>query len=152
MFVGISGGEEVARNGPSLNILISCAAQVNDGPCTGYIGPVGSRSYVKMIHNGIKYGDMQLIAEVYDIMSNILGMSNEEMAEVFTEWKKANLNRIWLKLLPSFLLRRATLMQRAMLSTMCWIRPARKERGQSKRLLNKVLQQQPSLRHLMHVS
>merc|ERR1712226_1117092 len=96
MFVGmgISGGEEGARNGPSLmpggpkkaydaleNILTSCAAQVSDGPCTGYVGPVGSGNYVKMVHNGIEYGDMQLIAEVYDIMSNVLGMSDEEMAE-----------------------------------------------------------------------
>ena len=100
MFVGmgISGGKEGTRDSPSLmpsgpkeaydeleNILTSCAAQVRDGPCTVYIGPVGSRNYVKMIHNGIKYGDMQFIAEVYDIMSN------EEMAEVFTEWNKGEL-------------------------------------------------------------
>jgi 6-phosphogluconate dehydrogenase len=83
MFIGmgISGGEEGARNGPSLMpggpkeafdmiepIITKCAAQVSDGPCTAYLGPIGSGNYVKMVHNGIEYGDMQLIAEVYDIL------------------------------------------------------------------------------------
>lgn len=78
MFVGmgVSGGEEGARNGPSLMpggpreaydalspIISKCAAQV-DGPCTTYLGSIGSGNYVKMVHNGIEYGDMQLIAEV----------------------------------------------------------------------------------------
>lgn len=103
--MGISGGEEGARNGPSLMpggpkaaydllepIITKCAAQVNDGPCTGYIGPVGSGNYVKMIHNGIEYGDMQLIAEVYDVMRNVLKLSNKEMAEVFDDWNKSPLN------------------------------------------------------------
>ena len=49
-------------------MLEKCSAQVNDGPCTAYLGPVGAGNYVKMIHNGIEYGDMQLIAEVYDVM------------------------------------------------------------------------------------
>ena len=97
MFVGISDGEEGDRDRPSLmpggpkeaynepeNILNSCAAQVRDGLCTGYVGLVGPGNYVKMVQYGIEYGDMQLIAAVYDIMSNISGMSNEEMAEVFT--------------------------------------------------------------------
>jgi|EP00956_Cyclotella_meneghiniana_P009597 6-phosphogluconate dehydrogenase len=103
--MGISGGEEGARNGPSLMpggpkvaydmlepIITKCAAQVNDGPCTGYIGPVGSGNYVKMIHNGIEYGDMQLIAEVYDVMRHVLKLSNKEMAEIFEEWNKSPLN------------------------------------------------------------
>jgi len=102
--MGISGGEEGARNGPSLmpggpkeaydqleQILTSCAAQVNDGACTGYVGPIGSGNYVKMVHNGIEYGDMQLIGEVYDIMKHIGGMSNAEMAEVFAKWNKGKL-------------------------------------------------------------
>ena len=82
MFVdmGFSGGEEGARNGPSLMpggpkeaydllepIITKCAAQVNDGPCTAYLGPVGSGNYVKMVHNGIEYGDMQRIGEVYSV-------------------------------------------------------------------------------------
>ena len=103
--MGISGGEEGARNGPSLMpggprvaydliepILSKCAAQVNDGPCSGYVGPVGSGNYVKMVHNGIEYGDMQLIAEVYDIMRTILGLGNEEMASIFEEWNMTELD------------------------------------------------------------
>ena len=79
--MGISGGEEGARNGPSLMpggpreawdliapIMIKCAAQVGSEACTGYLGPIGSGNYVKMVHNGIEYGDMQLISEVYDIL------------------------------------------------------------------------------------
>jgi 6-phosphogluconate dehydrogenase len=79
--MGISGGEEGARNGPSLMpggpreawdliapIMTKCAAQVGDEACTGYVGPIGSGNYVKMVHNGIEYGDMQLISEVYDIL------------------------------------------------------------------------------------
>jgi 6-phosphogluconate dehydrogenase len=80
--MGISGGEEGARFGPSLmpggpkiaydmvaQIFTKCAAQVErTGPCVGYLGPVGSGNYVKMVHNGIEYGDMQLIAEVYDVL------------------------------------------------------------------------------------
>ena len=102
--MGISGGEEGARNGPSLMpggpkaaydliepIISKCAAQVNDGPCTGYLGPVGSGNYVKMIHNGIEYGDMQLIAEVYDIMKTVLKLSNDEMAKIFDEWNSTEL-------------------------------------------------------------
>lgn len=103
--MGISGGEEGARNGPSLMpggpkeaydmiapIITKCAAQVNDGACTGYVGPIGSGNYVKMVHNGIEYGDMQLIAEVYDIMKSVGGMTNLEMAEVFKEWNKTELD------------------------------------------------------------
>ena len=79
--MGISGGEEGARNGPSLMpggprsaydalepIITKCAAQVGDEACTGYLGEIGSGNYVKMVHNGIEYGDMQLISEVYDIL------------------------------------------------------------------------------------
>jgi 6-phosphogluconate dehydrogenase len=93
--MGISGGEEGARNGPSLMpggpreaydllepIFSVCAAQVDDGPCTTYIGPIGSGNYVKMVHNGIEYGDMQLIAEIYDILKHAAGLSNEEIAQV----------------------------------------------------------------------
>lgn len=102
--MGISGGEEGARNGPSLMpggpkaaydliepIISKCAAQVNDGPCTGYLGPVGSGNYVKMIHNGVEYGDMQLIAEVYDVMKTVLKLSNDEMAKIFEEWNSTEL-------------------------------------------------------------
>jgi len=103
--MGISGGEEGARNGPSLMpggpkvaydmiapIISKCAAQVNDGPCTGYVGPVGSGNYVKMIHNGVEYADMQLIGEVYVIMKDVLKLTNDEMAETFAEWNKGELD------------------------------------------------------------
>lgn len=114
--MGISGGEEGARNGPSLMpggpkvaydmihpIISKCAAQVNDGPCTGYLGPVGSGNYVKMIHNGVEYGDMQLIGEVYDIMRHVLGMSNEEMANTFTEWNKGELESYLIEITSTIL-------------------------------------------------
>ena len=105
MGMGISGGEEGAREGPSLMpgskrkaydmmepILLKCAAQVDDGACTGYIGPVGSGNYVKMVHNGIEYGDMQLIAEVYDVLRRIVGQSNEEMSRQFARWNEGVLS------------------------------------------------------------
>jgi len=106
MFVGmgISGGEEGARNGPSLMpggprsafdalqpILHRCAAQCDNGPCTFYCGPIGAGNYVKMVHNGIEYGDMQLIAEVYDVLKTILGMENDEIAATFANWNKCEL-------------------------------------------------------------
>jgi 6-phosphogluconate dehydrogenase len=97
--MGVSGGEEGALNGPSLMpggterayqylepILTKIAAQVDDGPCVTYIGPGGAGHYVKMVHNGIEYGDMQLIAEAYDLLRNIGGLSAAELQAVFTEW------------------------------------------------------------------
>ncbi|MEO0947637.1 MAG: decarboxylating NADP(+)-dependent phosphogluconate dehydrogenase [Cyanobacteria bacterium J06641_5] len=97
--MGVSGGEEGALNGPSLMpggtsesyqdlepILTKIAAQVDDGPCVTYIGPGGAGHYVKMVHNGIEYGDMQLIAEAYDLLKNAVGLTNEQLAEVFAEW------------------------------------------------------------------
>ena len=97
--MGVSGGEEGALNGPSLMpggtqsayqelepILTKIAAQVDDGPCVTYIGPGGAGHYVKMVHNGIEYGDMQLIAEAYDLLKNAAGLSNEELHGVFEEW------------------------------------------------------------------
>jgi len=103
--MGISGGEEGARNGPSLMpggpkeaydliepIITKCAAQIGDEACTGYCGPIGSGNYVKMVHNGIEYGDMQLISEVYDILKNVIGMSNDEMGDLFAEWDKGELH------------------------------------------------------------
>jgi 6-phosphogluconate dehydrogenase len=97
--MGVSGGEEGALNGPSLMpggtessykdlepILTKIAAQVDDGPCVTYIGPGGAGHYVKMVHNGIEYGDMQLIAEAYDLLKNALGLKHEQLHEVFAEW------------------------------------------------------------------
>jgi 6-phosphogluconate dehydrogenase len=97
--MGVSGGEEGALNGPSLMpggteaayrelepILTKIAAQVDDGPCVTFIGPRGAGHYVKMVHNGIEYGDMQLIAEAYDILKNALGLDHKQLHEVFAEW------------------------------------------------------------------
>lgn len=103
--MGISGGEEGARKGPSLMpggpreaydliepILTKCAAQVDGEACTGYCGPIGAGNYVKMVHNGIEYGDMQLIGECYDILKNVVGMSNDEMSKLFAQWNKTELD------------------------------------------------------------
>ncbi len=97
--MGVSGGEEGALNGPSLMpggtkeaydalepILVKIAAQVDDGPCVTYIGPGGAGHYVKMVHNGIEYGDMQLIAEAYDLLKNVVGLNHTQLHEVFAEW------------------------------------------------------------------
>jgi len=97
--MGVSGGEEGALNGPSLMpggtrssyeylspIFNKIAAQVDDGPCVTYIGPGGSGHYVKMVHNGIEYGDMQLIAEAYDLLKNVAGLSAAQLHEVFAQW------------------------------------------------------------------
>ncbi len=102
--MGVSGGESGARHGPSMMpggdkaayeelapILTKIAAQHKDGPCVTYIGPGGSGHYVKMVHNGIEYGDMQLIAEAYDCLKTLGGMSNDEMADVFDQWNTGDL-------------------------------------------------------------
>ncbi|XP_042477108.1 6-phosphogluconate dehydrogenase, decarboxylating 2 [Macadamia integrifolia] len=103
--MGVSGGEEGARHGPSLmpggsfeayksieDILLKVAAQVPDsGPCVTYVGEGGSGNFVKMVHNGIEYGDMQLIAEAYDVLKSVGKLSNEELHEVFSEWNKGEL-------------------------------------------------------------
>jgi 6-phosphogluconate dehydrogenase len=101
---GISGGEEGALKGPSIMpggpkkayevfepILLKIAAQTDSGPCCTYIGPRGAGHYVKMVHNGIEYGIIQMIAETYDIMKRGLGMSAKEMVPVFTRWNEGEL-------------------------------------------------------------
>jgi 6-phosphogluconate dehydrogenase len=118
MFIGmgISGGEEGARNGPSLmpggpkkaydmmeTILLKSAAQAEGEPCTGYLGPIGAGNYVKMVHNGIEYGDMQLIAEVYDIMRTVLGYSNQEMAKIFEQWNTGDLESFLIEITATIL-------------------------------------------------
>lgn len=101
---GVSGGEKGALLGPSLMpggdrtayeeirpIWEAIAAKVPDGPCVTYIGPGGSGHFVKMVHNGIEYGDMQLIAEVYDLMRKVLDLNADQMAEIFAEWNEGEL-------------------------------------------------------------
>ena len=66
---------------------VKCGSvQVNDGPCVTYVGPGGAGNFVKMVHNGIEYGDMQLISEAYDVLRTVGGLTNEEMVEAFNEW------------------------------------------------------------------
>ncbi|HET6385648.1 MAG TPA: NADP-dependent phosphogluconate dehydrogenase, partial [Armatimonadota bacterium] len=102
---GVSGGEEGARHGPSLMpggnpdawqhvrpIFEAIAAKTDSGACVTYCGPDGAGHFVKTVHNGIEYGDMQLIAEAYNIMRDGLGMSAGEMAEVFNEWNQGELD------------------------------------------------------------
>jgi 6-phosphogluconate dehydrogenase len=103
---GVSGGEEGARHGPSImpggspaawpfikDIFQSIAAKVEDGsPCCDWVGENGAGHFVKMVHNGIEYGDMQLIAEAYHLMKMALGFSHEEMAHTFAEWNKGKLD------------------------------------------------------------
>jgi len=101
---GISGGEEGALNGPSIMpggpaesyetlgpILRSIAAIADGEPCVTHVGTDGAGHFVKMIHNGIEYADMQLIAEAYDLLRNVGGLSVDEIADVFTEWNKGEL-------------------------------------------------------------
>ncbi len=102
---GISGGEEGALKGPAMMpggsaeayalvepIFTKIAAEVEGTPCCSYIGPDGAGHYVKMVHNGIEYGDMQLICEAYSLMKSVLGMSAEEVHKVFSEWNRGELN------------------------------------------------------------
>src|SRR5438876_3281346 len=103
---GVSGGEEGARHGPSImpggspaawphvkDIFQKIAAKVEDGtPCCDWVGENGAGHYVKMVHNGIEYGDMQLIGEAYNLLKTGLGMSPDQMHEVFAEWNQGELN------------------------------------------------------------
>ena len=103
---GVSGGEEGARKGPSImpggspaawpfvkEIFQGISAKVDGGvPCCDWVGEGGAGHYVKMVHNGIEYGDMQLICEAYNIMKNGLGLSADEMHDVFAEWNKGDLD------------------------------------------------------------
>jgi 6-phosphogluconate dehydrogenase len=102
--MGVSGGEEGALWGPSMMpggdeesykhlepILTKVAAKSDSGPCVAYLGSGGSGHFVKMVHNGIEYGDMQLIAEAYDLLKNVAGLSNSQLRAVFDEWNKGEL-------------------------------------------------------------
>ena len=111
MGIGISGGEEGARKGPSIMpggdeeayqevapILRAVAAKVNGEPCVGYLGHNAAGHYVKMVHNGIEYAIMQLISECYDIMHHGLEMTNDELHEVFAEWDQGELKSFLLEI------------------------------------------------------
>lgn len=102
---GVSGGEEGALNGPAIMpggqkdayelvepILTAISAKVNGDPCSTYIGEGGAGHYVKMVHNGIEYGDMQLIGEAYHLLKDVLGLNTSELHDIFTEWNNGELD------------------------------------------------------------
>jgi 6-phosphogluconate dehydrogenase len=104
MGIGVSGGEEGALLGPSImpggpreayaeveEVLTTIAAQVDGTPCCTYVGPDGAGHYVKMVHNGIEYADIQLIAEAYDLLRNVAGMKVAQIARTFEEWNTGDL-------------------------------------------------------------
>lgn len=102
---GVSGGEEGALKGPAIMpggqksayelvepILTAISAKVQGDPCCTYIGPDGAGHYVKMVHNGIEYGDMQLICEAYQLLKDVLHLDTDELADIFKEWNKGELD------------------------------------------------------------
>ncbi|MDA3922782.1 MAG: NADP-dependent phosphogluconate dehydrogenase [Salinisphaera sp.] len=117
---GVSGGEEGALHGPSIMpggqreaydmvepILKEIAAKAPDGtPCTTYIGPDGAGHYVKMVHNGIEYGDMQLISESYAVLKHVLGMTNSELADIFREWNEGELDSYLIEITAQIFLKK----------------------------------------------
>lgn len=118
--IGISGGEEGALKGPSLMpggpkdawkivapLLERIAAQA-DGPCTNYVGPDGAGHFVKMVHNGIEYGDMQLIAEAYDILRSVVGCKPEELHSIFSRWNQGPLSSYLIEITAKIFAKRDT--------------------------------------------
>ena len=115
---GVSGGEEGALNGPSLMpggsekawrhvkpVFMKIAAKVDDGtPCANWVGSDGAGHFVKMVHNGIEYGDMQIIAESYWLMKNLLKMSNPEIHEVFKKWNEGELSSYLIEITADILI------------------------------------------------
>ena len=119
MGIGISGGEEGARNGPSIMpggdieaynevapVLKAVAAKVHDEPCVGYLGKNAAGHYVKMVHNGIEYGIMELISECYDLMHNGMQLSNEELHQVFKEWDSGEMQSFLLEITASIFIKK----------------------------------------------
>ena len=116
---GVSGGAEGARRGPSImpggdksawndvrSVLETVAAKVDGDPCVTYIGESSSGHYVKMVHNGIEYGLMQLIAEAYDVLKRAGGFSNDEMSAIFDKWNKGRLNSFLIEISADILKQR----------------------------------------------
>src|SRR5204862_2491109 len=108
---GVSGGEEGARYGPSLipggskeswqaiqPVFEAIAAKSDSGPCVTHVGTDGAGHFVKMVHNGIEYGDMQLIAEAYGMLKNGLGAGADELAEIFDEWNRGPLEAVLIEI------------------------------------------------------
>ena len=119
MGIGVSGGEEGALNGPSImpggdaeawgevgEILTAIAAVVDGTPCCVHVGPDGAGHYVKMVHNGIEYADMQLIAESYDLLRNGAGLSVDAIASTFDEWNRGDLESFLIEITATVLARK----------------------------------------------
>ncbi len=117
--MGVSGGEEGALNGPSMMpggerdayrriepIVTRMAAEVDGTPCVTYIGPEGSGHYVKMVHNGIEYADMQLIAEAYDLLKTVYGLDAATIAGIFETWKEGDLDSYLIEITAAVLRKR----------------------------------------------
>jgi 6-phosphogluconate dehydrogenase len=117
--MGVSGGEEGALEGPSMMpggdrdayariepMVTKMAAQVDGTPCCAFIGPEGAGHYVKMVHNGIEYADMQLIAEAYDLFKTVYGLDAEAIAGVFEDWNKGELNSYLIEITAAVLHKR----------------------------------------------
>ena len=117
--MGVSGGEEGARYGPSMMpggnaeaykalqpIVEKCAAQVKEGPCVTYIGPGASGNYVKMVHNGIEYADMQLLVESYQILRDVGGLNHQELHEVFADWNRGELDSFLVEITSKIFLKK----------------------------------------------
>jgi len=118
MGIGVSGGEEGALKGPSMMpggsetawqivapICQKIAAQVDVEPCCRYMGPDGAGHYVKMVHNGIEYGDMQLICEAYAILRDLLGLSPKELHDVFADWNRGDLDSFLIEITANIFLK-----------------------------------------------
>ena len=116
--MGISGGEQGARTGPSImpggdeeawrglkSILEAVSAKVNNEPCVAYMGKAAAGHYVKMVHNGIEYAIMQLISEVYDILKRIVGLNNDELHEVFKKWNESEMNSFLIEITSEIFLK-----------------------------------------------
>jgi 6-phosphogluconate dehydrogenase len=116
---GVSGGEEGALKGPSImpggqpeawnlvkDIFVAISAKVDGEPCVIHIGPRGAGHYVKMVHNGIEYGDMQLIAEAYDLLHRGLGLTDDELHSVFAEWNKGELQSYLIEITADIFLKK----------------------------------------------
>jgi 6-phosphogluconate dehydrogenase len=119
---GVSGGEEGARFGPSImpggnpeawphvkEIFQAIAAKVEDGtPCCDWVGEDGAGHYVKMVHNGIEYGDIQLICEAYQLLKDSLGLSADELHEIFAEWNKGELDSYLIEISTTIFAKKAS--------------------------------------------
>jgi 6-phosphogluconate dehydrogenase len=117
--MGVSGGEEGALEGPSMMpggereayariepMVTRMAAQVDGTPCCTYIGPGGAGHYVKMVHNGIEYADMQLITEAYDLLKTVYGLDAARIADIFDEWKTGDLDSYLIEITAAVLRKR----------------------------------------------